>query len=50
MNFVYPTLNYPLEAVSCKKQQESINQETGLGKRGHLKVLNDTKLVLNVHD
>ena len=33
----------------CKKWQKSLNQETGLGNRGHLKVLNNTKLVLNDH-
>ena len=36
-----------LEPVCCKKRQKSPNQGTGLGNRGHLKVLNDTKLVLN---
>ena len=36
-----------LEPVCCKKQQKSPNQETGLGNWGHLKVLNDAKLVLN---
>ena len=34
----------------CKKRQKSPNQETGLGNRGHLKVMNDTKLVLNEHE
>ena len=32
------------------KQQKSPNQETGLGNRRRLKVLNDTKLVLNEHE
>ena len=41
---------FPLESVCCKKQQKSPNQETGLGNRGHLKVMNDTKLVLNEHE
>ena len=37
--------------LSChKKRQKSPNQETGLGRRGRLKVLNDTKLVINEHD
>ena len=36
-----------LEPVCCKKQQKSPNQEIGLGNRGYLKVLNDTKLILN---
>ena len=27
--------------------KKSPNQETGLGNRGHLKVLNDAKLILN---
>ena len=40
---------YILEPVCCKKRQKSPNQETGLGKRGHLKVLKDTKLVLTEH-
>ena len=30
--------------------KKSPNQETGLGNRGHLKVLFDTKLVLNEHE
>ena len=41
---------YVLEPVCCKKQQKSPNQETGLGNRGHLKVLNDIKLILNEHE
>jgi hypothetical protein len=36
-----------LEPSCCKKRQKSPNQETDLGNREHLKVLNDTKLVLN---
>ena len=36
-----------LEPVCCKKQQISPNQETGLGNRGLLEALNDTKLILN---
>ena len=32
-----------VELSCCKKWQKSPNQETGLGNRGHLKVLNDTK-------
>ena len=39
-----------LELPCCKKRQKSPNQETGLGNRGHLKVLNDTKLILNGHE
>ena len=38
-----------LELSCCNKQQKSPNQETGLGSRGPLKVLNDTKLVPNKH-
>ena len=38
--------NVQLKPVCCKKRQKSPNQETSLGNRGHLKVLNDTKLVL----
>ena len=30
--------------------KKSPNQETGLGNRGPLEALNDTKLVLNKHD
>ena len=37
-----------LEPSCCKKRQKSLNQETGEGNRGHLKVLNNTKLILNV--
>ena len=36
-----------LELVCCKKRQKSPNQETGLGNRGPLEILNDTKLILN---
>ena len=36
-----------LEPVCCKKRQKSPNQETGLGNRGPLEILNDTKLILN---
>ena len=40
-----------LEPFCCKKQQKrSPIQETGLGNRERLKVLNDTKLVLNEHE
>ena len=42
---------FSLEPVCCKKRQKSPNQETGLGNRGDLKVLNtkDTKLDINKH-
>ena len=30
--------------------KKSPNQETGLGNRGHLKVMNDTKFDLNEHE
>ena len=35
--------------LSChkKQQKKSPNQESGLGNTGHMKVLNDTKLILN---
>ena len=37
-----------LELSCCKKQQKkSPNQETGVGNRGLLEALNDTKLILN---
>ena len=39
-----------IEPVCCKKRQKSPNQETGFDNRGHLKLLNDTKLVLNEHE
>ena len=39
-----------LEPSSCKKPQKSPGQETALWNRGCLKVLNDTKLVLNEHE
>ena len=39
-----------MEPSYCKKRQKSPNQETGLGNRGRLKVLYDTKLVLNEHE
>ena len=34
---------------SCCKKRQSPEQEAGLGNRGRLKVLNDTKLVINEH-
>ena len=47
-------INWPLEAQlelsCCKKRQKISGQETGLGNRERLKVLNDTKLVLNEHE
>ena len=45
--------NLLLESSCCKKLQKrrkSSNQETVLGNRGFLKVLNDTKLVLSEHE
>ena len=39
-----------LEQSCCKKQQKSPGQETGLGNRGRLKVLNENTFVLNEHD
>ena len=36
-----------VEQACCKNGQKSPGQETGLGNRGRLKVLKDTKLVLN---
>ena len=39
-----------LELSCCKKRQKSPNQETGLGNRGRLKVLNGTKLILIEHE
>ena len=46
----YIFVRYTLEPSCCKKWQKSPNQETGLGNRGRLKVLNDTKFVLNKHE
>ena len=42
----HPIVN-KLEPACCKKRQKSPNQETGLGNRGHMKVLNDIKLIPN---
>ena len=42
-----PLVGSPLEPVCCKKRQKSPNQETGLGNRGTLEALNDTKVILN---
>ena len=39
-----------LEPVCCKKRPKKSKQETGLRQMGHLKVLNDTKLVLHEHE
>jgi hypothetical protein len=33
--------------LDVRSSKKSPNQETGLGNRGHLKVLNDTKLIQN---
>ena len=38
------------EPRGVRSGKKSPNQETGLGNRGRLKVLNDTKLVLNEHE
>ena len=38
-----------LEPYYCKKWQKSPEQEFVSGNRGRLKVLNDTKLILNAH-
>ena len=48
-NISKSTFFYPLEPLCCKKRQKSPCQETGLGNRGRLKDLNDTKLVLDEH-
>ena len=40
----------PLEQSCHKKRQKNSNQGTDLGNRGRLKVLNDTKLILNEHE
>ena len=42
--------NIILEPSCCKKRQKSPGQETDLGNRGRLKVLNDIKLVLNEYE
>ena len=39
-----------LEPICCKKQQKSPNQETGLGNRGSLNILCNTKLVLHENE
>ena len=39
-----------IEQVCCKKRQKCLSQENVLRNRGHLKVLFDTKLVLNEPD
>ena len=36
--------------LAVRRGKKSPCQETGLGNRGHLKVLNHTKLVLNEHE
>ena len=36
-----------LEPICCKNSKKSPNQETGLGIRGPLEALIDTKLILN---
>ena len=37
-----------VEPSCCKKRQKSPNQETGLGNRGRMNALNNTKLILEV--
>ena len=39
-----------LSLFAVRSDKKSPNQETGLGNRGRLKVLNDTKLALNEHE
>ena len=39
--------HWTLEPFCWKRRQKNPNQETGLGNRGVLKILNDTKLILN---
>ena len=41
------TLETELEPSFCEKRQKNPNQETVLGNRGLLNVLNDTKFILN---
>ena len=36
--------------LAVRSGEESLNRETEWGNRGHLKVLSDTKLVLNEHE
>ena len=43
----FDRFNFFLEPFCFKKPQKSPGQENGLGNRGPLKVLNDTKLILN---
>ena len=46
--FVLILWQYILEPSCCKKWEKSPNQETGLGNRGHLKVLNNTNMMTNL--
>ena len=46
----FQILTKELEPSCCKKRQKSPSQETGVGNRERLKVLNDTILVLNEHE
>ena len=46
----FQILTKELEPSCYKKRQKSPSQKTGLGNRGRLNVLNDTKLVLNEHE
>ena len=43
-------LNFYQSCIAVRSGKKSSNQETGLGNMGHLKVRNDTKLVLNEHE
>ena len=42
--------SFKLEPSCYKKRQKSLNEETGLGNRRRLKVMNNTKLVPNEHE
>ena len=42
-----PSRYYVEQSCTCNKREKSPGQETGLKNRGRLKVLNDTKLILN---
>ena len=55
VTYVYQILvmisrEFLIELSCCKNRKKSPNQETGLVNRERLKVLNDTKLVLNEHE
>ena len=48
--FLALLIHFGANQIDVRKGKKRPGQETGLGDRGQLNVLNDTKLVLNEHE